>query len=207
MPNKNFILNLPGFTIKKIEGFIPMVIHLRYRRKAVCPYCDSKDLRKKDSFMRRVRHESIGMRPTVLCFKAHKFKCRGCKRYFNQRFPGIKKYQRSTERLQEQVFHHHTEGISQKSLAKDFKLGESTIERWYHECYRKLDKELQKKICPQVLGIDEHSFSRKQGYATTFCDLRKHKIFDVVKGKSASALKDYLKALEGKEKVKVICID
>lgn len=207
MPNKNFILNLPGFTIKKIEEFSPIIIHLRYRRKAVCPYCSGKDLRKKDSFMCRVCYESIGMRQTVLCFKAHKFKCRGYKRYFNQRFPGIKRYQRSTERLQEQVFRQHTEGISQKSLAKDFKLGESTIERWYHECYRKLDKELQKKICPKVLGVDEHSFSKKQGYATTFCDLKKHKIFDVLKGKSASDLKSYLNSLEGKEKVKVICID
>jgi transposase len=207
VPNKNFILNLPGFTIKKIEGFSPIIIHLRYRRKAVCPYCESRDLRKKDSFIRRVRHESIGLRPTVLSFKAHKFYCRSCKQYFNQQFPGIKKYQRATERLQDQVFHQHTEGISQKSLAQDFKLGKATIERWYHRGYQKLNKELQKRLCPQVLGIDEHSFSRRQGYATTFCDLRKHKIFDVVKGKSVAALKAYLNALEGKDKVKVICID
>ncbi len=58
-----------------------------------------------------------------------------------------------------------------------------------------------------VLGIDEHSFSKKQGYATTLCDLRQHRIFDVVKGKSAQDLKSYLSQLQGKEKVKVICID
>ena len=28
-------------------------------------------------------------------------------------------------------------------------------------------------VCPQVLGIDEHFFTRRQGYATTFCDLRR----------------------------------
>jgi transposase len=43
VPNKNLILNLPGFTIKKIEGFSPIIIHLRYRRKAACPYCESQD--------------------------------------------------------------------------------------------------------------------------------------------------------------------
>jgi transposase len=48
---------------------------------------------------------------------------------------------------------------------------------------------------------------KKQGYATTFCNLKKHKIFDVVKGKSASDLKKYLERLPGKERVKVICID
>lgn len=140
MPNRNFILNLPGFTIK-VEGFSPIIIHLGYRRKAICPYCKGKDLRKKASFIRRVRHESIGLRQMVLCFKAHKFYCRRCKQYFNQQFPGIKKYQRATERLQDQVFHQHTEGISQKSLAQDFKLGKATIERWYHERYRKSGKD------------------------------------------------------------------
>ncbi len=47
------------------------------------------------------------------------------------------------------------------------------------------------KPCPAVLGIDEHFFSKKQGFATTLCDLRKHKIFDVVKGKSEAELKTY----------------
>jgi hypothetical protein len=27
-------------------------------------------------------------------------------------------------------------------------------------------------VCPKVLGIDEHFFTRKKGYATTFCDLK-----------------------------------
>ena len=37
--------------------------------------------------------------------------------------------------------------------------------------------------CPQVLGIDEHFFSRKRGYATTLVDLKNHKVFDVVPGR------------------------
>ena len=68
-------------------------------------------------------------------------------------------------------------------------------------------KEIETQQCPTVLGIDEHFFSRKQGYATTFCNLRKHKIFDIVKGRSASDLAHYLNQLPGKEQVKVICID
>ena len=39
------------------------------------------------------------------------------------------------------------------------------------------------------------------------CDLRKHRVFDVVKGKSQQDLKAYLNALPGKERVQVICID
>ncbi len=157
--------------------------------------------------MRQVRHESIGHRQTLLRFKSHKFYCRDCQKYFNQQFPGIEKYQRATSRLQKQIFHQHTEGVSQKSLARDFKLGKATIERWYHRYYELKNRELKGNPCPQVLGIDEHFFSKKQGFATTFCNLKKHKIFDVAKGKSASDLKDYLGNLPGKEQVKVVCMD
>ena len=58
-----------------------------------------------------------------------------------------------------------------------------------------------------MLGIDEHFFSKKQGYVTTFCNLKKHKIFDIVKGHCAKTLAEYLKQLPGRERVKVICID
>jgi transposase len=58
-----------------------------------------------------------------------------------------------------------------------------------------------------VLGIDEHFFSRKDGYATTFCDLRGHRIFDVVLGRSEAALEDYLSNLPGKDRVRIVCMD
>ena len=86
-------------------------------------------------------------------------------------------------------------------------MGKATIERWYHRRYLLEYQEIKGLPCPQILGIDEHSFSKKQGYATTFCNLKKHKIFDIVKGRSAKDLKNYLEQLPGKEQVKVVCID
>jgi transposase len=58
-----------------------------------------------------------------------------------------------------------------------------------------------------VLGIDEHFFSRRQGYATTFCDLRGHRVLDVVLGRSEASLESYLQRLEGKSRVRVVCMD
>lgn len=207
MPRKNCILNLPGFTIQKTYGTNPLVMEIYYRRKARCPHCQTTKLRKKSRFMRQVRHESIGLRQTLLRFKAYKFYCYRCKRYFNQSFPGIGKYQRATERLRTQVFQQHTQGICQKDLADQLKLGKATVERWYHAGYLRLNNHIKIRHCPKILGIDEHAFSKKQGYATTLSDLGKHKIFDVVKGRSARDLKDYLQHLPGKEKVKVVCMD
>jgi len=139
--------------------------------------------------------------------KGHKYYCYGCNKYFNQRFPGIGKYQRATQNLKRQVFHHHTQGTSQKDLARDLKIGKATIERWYHERYVHEYKRINTPSLPRALGIDEHFFSKKQGYATTFCDLTKNKIFDIVKGRSSKDLEKYLKNLANKERVKVICID
>ncbi|HGF1595811.1 TPA: transposase [Legionella pneumophila] len=55
--------------------------------------------------------------------------------------------------------------------------------------------------------MDEHFFSRKQGFVTTLCDLGKHKIFDIVKGRSEPDLRSYLYSLKGKERVQVVCMD
>ena len=210
MPKSNSILNLPGFTVQKISGHSPVVFELRYRRKPRCPRCESSRLRKKDTFVRQVWHELIGVRRSLLRIQAHKFHCRSCGRYFNQQFPGIVKYQRATERLKKQLCEQHSQGISQTDLSRRFKLGKATIERWYHQWYWRANQEIRDRHCPQVLGIDEHSFSRrrsKKQFSTTLCDLRKRRVFDVAQGRSSSDLSGYLSTLKGKERVKVICMD
>lgn len=207
MPRKDNILNLPGFSIKKVSGTNFLILDVHYNRVPRCVDCDSKKLRKKSSFVRVVRHESIGHRRTYLRFKAYKFQCHACKRYFNQCFPGIGKHQRATERLQKQVFHRHNQGVCQKDISQEFRLGKATIERWYHKHCLLENEERKNRQCPIVLGIDEHFFSKKEGYATTFCDLKKHKIFDIAKGRSAKDLANYLDQLPGKERVKVVCMD
>ena len=96
MPHRDIIVNLPGFTIKKVSGYLPLIIDLHYRRKARCVYCNKTKLRKKASFIRRVKHESIGHRTTILRFKAYKFYCNLCCRYFNQQFHGILNAERNS---------------------------------------------------------------------------------------------------------------
>lgn len=207
MPKYNTILNLPGFTIKKVSGHQPILFELVYHKKPRCPHCHSFQVRKKDSCIREVKHEMFGHRTSLLRFKSFKFYCNACKRYGRQQFPGIGKYQRATHRLQTQIFHHHTKGISQKDLSQSFRLGKATIERWYHNHYQLEEKEILNASCPTVLGIDEHFFSQTQGFATTLCDLKKHKVFDIVKGRSEGELTDYLNQLKGKERVKIVCMD
>ncbi|MFC1478822.1 ISL3 family transposase, partial [Candidatus Margulisiibacteriota bacterium] len=207
MPLSDSILNLKEYEIEEVEGNNPVRIYARYIGIVNCPYCADGNIRLKDTFVRKLRHESIGNRKTVLHLQSHKYRCQSCNRYFNQRFPGILKYRRSTEGFRREVFEKHREGISQSSLSKNLAIGSATVERWYHDFLARKVAEMKSRDCPRVLGIDEHFFSRKQGYATTLCDLYRHKVFDVVLGRSEASLESYLNKLHGKENVQVVVMD
>ena len=121
--------------------------------------------------------------------------------------PGIKPGRHSTEPLRQQIARDHHEGICGSALARLSNMGSATIERIYAEFTRRKAAERESLQCPMVLGIDEHTLHKKQRFATTFCDLRNHKVFDIVPGKSEKDLVAFLARLQGREKVKVICID
>ncbi|MEP6716627.1 MAG: transposase [Terriglobia bacterium] len=114
---------------------------------------------------------------------------------------------RASEPFRRSVCQKHFDGISRSRLARREKISSATIERWFGAHLRQVAGERSSPLCPQILGIDEHFFSRKLGYATTFCDLKNHKIYDVVLGRSEAALETDLEKLEGKHLVKVICMD
>ena len=201
------IVGLPFVEIVRIDGVQTVQIHARSIQPVRCPFCQGERLRKKDSFVRILRHANFGTRPSWLHLQSHKFHCRGCGRYFNQRFPGIGKGRRSTEPFRRQVFQAHHHGISQRTLGEREQLGSATVERWYQELLEVKVRERVNDLCPRMLGIDEHFFSRKDGFATTLCDLGKRKVFDVTLGRSEKALEPYLDGLLGKERVQVVCMD
>ncbi|MEZ5570323.1 MAG: transposase [Halioglobus sp.] len=66
---------------------------------------------------------------------------------------------------------------------------------------------MSNRACPQVLGIDEHFFTRKRGFATTLVDLHRNKVFDVRLGRSEASLHSYLRRLPGKDNVRLIVMD
>jgi transposase len=207
VPPDASLLGLPNFHIDRWEGVETVSFWIRYVGPVSCPRCESQDLRLKDTMERVVRHATLGLRPCLLILKTHKYYCRGCRRYFNQRFPGIGPWRRSTEPYRRQIYALHHDGISQKTLADRHGLGAATVSRWYVDLLDRKLRERQNDPCPRVLGIDEHFFSKKGGFATTLCDLGKRKIFDVTLGRSEKALEAYLNRLVGKDQVRVICMD
>ncbi|MFD2277796.1 transposase [Rubritalea spongiae] len=78
-----------------------------------------------------------------------------------------------------------------KTLAKTKGLGQATISRIYAQFTVLKAKERLSECCPQVLGIDEPTLHKAKRFSTTLCDLKNHKIFDVVEGRSNSELETY----------------
>jgi transposase len=202
------VLGLPEYQIIDIEEIAGEVtIRARYTGPVSCPACGGQRLRQKDRRERRVRHESWGLRRTWVLLETKKWRCLECGRYFWQRMPGILARKRATEPFRRSVFQNHWDGISRSRLGRREGIGSATVERWFQDMLRREVAKRNGAACPRVLGIDEHFFSRKRGYATTFCDLEKHRVFDVVPGRSEAALEDYLAKLPGKENVRVVCMD
>jgi len=202
------VLGLPGYQITGMEERSGRVrLSARYTGPIACPECGGVRLRAKDRRLRRLRHESWGVRHTVLELESRKWQCRECGRSFWQRFPGILPRKRATEPFRRSVFLKHWDGISRSRLGQREGIGSATVERWFQDFLKRLAAERSGAPCPQVLGIDEHFFTRRHGYATTLCDLRGRKVFDVVLGRSAASLDSYLERLEGKSRVRVVCMD
>ena len=208
MPHDAEILGLRDYEIKDIRrDGRRVMIQARYTGPVSCPHCGCDRLRKKDKFIRKLRHETWGVRHCHLHLESLKFHCQGCGRYFNQRFPAILPRRRSTEPFRQQIFWQHFDGICRKRLAQRQRIGTATVERWFQDHLGLQAAKMSGEPCPEELGIDEHFFTKRKGYATTFCDLKHHKVYDVVLGRSEAALDGYFSRLRGKERVRVVCID
>ena len=67
----------------------------------------------------------------------------------------------------------------------------------YMQFTKRKASERMSRLCPTVLGIDEHTLHKGCRFSTTFYDLKNHCIFDIVEGKDSSSLEAFLLQLQG----------
>jgi transposase len=208
LANDEIVLGLPQFQITGIERRSGGVwITAQYTGSKSCPDCHSERQQSKGWYTRRVRHDDIGLRHCWLEIHARKWVCLDCGRQFRERLPGILPWQRASEPFREAVFRQHLDGINRSRLGQREGIGAATVERYFRHGLERQFREWHSPKCPPVLGIDEHFFTRRKGFATTLCDLKNHTIYDVVLGRSELSLEPYLAKLEGKDQVRVVCMD
>ncbi|MGA1564553.1 MAG: ISL3 family transposase, partial [Pontimonas sp.] len=168
----------------------------------------------KGPYLRTVRHLYAFGRSVYLQIHTHRYQCRRCGKSFLPPLPGIKPYRHSSEPFRRLIYEQHRDGIAGSVLAHREGIGSASVERFYHEHTERIAGERSDGVCPPVLGIDEHSIKRKRTrhrrgtrFATTLCNLRTHRVFDVVEGRDPQDLDAYFATLKGKEHVRVICMD
>ena len=172
-----------------------------------CRHCGSARIVSKGRYEREARHLDVFGRASQLKIQTRRWECRDCGRSFVPETPGLRPWRRSTEPWRESVYRDHHEGICASAMARLRRLGSATVGRIYAEFTSRKARERESLQCPQILGIDEHRVHRGMPFATTFCDLKNRRIFDIVPGRSEGELAAFLGRLQGREKVKVVCID
>ena len=207
MSHAENIIGLPGLKIERVNRHQGIEVWARPTQRPSCYHCTSSQVSIKATYYRTVKHTRQGNQVMVLHLRTPKYYCQHCKRYFRHRFTGIRPRYRASEAYRLEVFEAHDGGVTQRKLSLTHQISPATVERWYGHHIALKRAEMSNRPCPQVLGIDEHFFTRKKGYATTFVDLKNHKVFDVKLGRSEASLRRYLQGLNGRNKVKVVVMD
>lgn len=201
-------IGISGYRFVKSESGKKEIVHVELEGRAEgCPRCGSSQVVGKGRYERRARHLDTFGRCSELRIAIGRKHCRGCGKTFLPETPGLRPWKRSTEPWREGIYRDHDAGICATAMAKTRDLGSASVERIYAEFTSRKARERLREECPQVLGIDEHRVHRGMAFATTFCDLKNHRIFDIVPGRSEGELRGFLSQLKGREKVRVVCID
>ena len=207
MSHTGRIIGLPGLEIERVAREDGIDVWAKPSYRPSCKYCSGNKLTIKATHQRTVKHTRQGNQLMRLHLQVPKYFCPSCRRYFRHSFDGIRPRYRASEAYRLEVFEAHDGGITQRKLSLTHGISPATVERWYQYHIGLKRSELLNRPCPRVLGIDEHFFTRKKGYATTFVDIKNRKVFDVKLGRSESALRYYLSGLEGRDKVQVVVMD
>lgn len=201
-------IGIAGYEAVEVNRRRDYEIEAKFERKpSSCPRCGSRRLVSKGPYLRQARHlDAFGYR-SRLRIALRRWQCLECRRTFVPELPGLRRWHRSTEPFRKKIYQAHHDGVCASRLARREGLGAASIGRIYAEFTYRKAQERKNQSCPRVLGIDEHTLHRGQRFVTTFCNLKSRRVFDVVEGKSQADLIAFLRALKGRHKVKVVCID
>jgi len=207
MSHTGRIIGIPGLEIERVARHQDIEVWARPSYRPCCKYCQSNGLKIKATHCRTVKHTRQGNQVMTLYLQVPKYYCQPCKRYFRHSFAGIRPRYRASEAYRLEVFEAHDGGVTQRKLSRTHQISPATVERWYQHHIGLRRSERLNNAFPRILGIDEHFFTRKKGYATTFVDLKNHKVFDVRLGRSEPGLRRYLRSIKGRDKVQVVVMD
>ena len=193
------ILNLPGVIVEDYKQTAETLILVvkSQTKTANSPFCGQFSHYLHQNYRYLVRDLPMGDREVILRVNRRRFKCKNCRKPFNERlnFFGKKKIftNRYAQSIAEQVIHSDI-----KNVAKNNKLTEEEV--W------SMVKTVANKVLPvdvkklQKLGIEEISLVKGQGkFIVVLVDLKTHKLIGLVGDRKQAAIEK--KMLEWGEEV------
>ena len=207
-----------NYTLRKLPGIIlegeekrprsGTLFFARSKGQRHCAHCGSEEIRKRGKKTRIVRHSNFDGGACFIHIKGHKYECKRCHRYFNERYPGIQPKRRYTELFRKEIVTIHNKGINQTDISKLTKIGTASVERWYQDFVKVQVSHWKNAPCPRYIGIDEHTFSKTgTRYATTLCDLVNNRIFDIIPSIKKNDIVSFFDTIPNKNKVEMINMD
>jgi transposase len=176
----------------------------------ICPKCASPSSTIYDHRMVKVHDAPIRGSDVWMKIKKRRFYCKTCKKPFTEPIPGIRKGKRTTERYRRNLLWACENFGDLTKVKKAYRCSNWLV---YQTLYEHLKINLKRHInypWPKTIGIDEHFFSRRNGYrefATVVVDYNHKRVMELAHGKNIFDLERQLKHIPGRENVKQVALD
>lgn len=176
----------------------------------ICFRCAEKSSVRCGKVFVTVREAPLREKPLWLRIEKHRYYCKRCRKPFTEAVEGVWPRRRSTSHFRKAVAKDCENYTNLSLVRKHHSCSSGFIYKVHFEVLKNKLKDRANMRWPKVLGIDEHFFTRRNGYAefaTVFCDLKKRRLFEMCKGKDLKSISEIIEQYPGREEVQVVVID
>lgn len=173
------------------------------RRTYECPNCGTDTDIVHDYRTQMVKDLPLFGKGLIWKYRKRRYVCPLCGKKFYEKIHILPKYHRITSRTCYYSFVKLQDRVSEKQIAKDLNVSQSTIHRWMNM----LDYE-KPKLLPEVLSIDEFRGNADgEKFQGILVDPVHKRIIDILPERSEDYLAHYLKGFSNADRVKCVVID
>lgn len=176
-----------------------------------CRRCGSAQVVRAGRAQSLVKEEPVRSVSVWLKIHKHRLYCKDCKKTTTESVPGIFPRRRSTQRFRKFIAQACGRMTDLSSVSRFYGVSHGfSYQVYYEQVEVKLREHQTRFKWPEVIGIDEHFFRRKNRiteFVTMITDLKSKRVFEMVHGKDHQSLQSQLERIPGRENVKVVVID
>lgn len=176
----------------------------------ICPRCAGRCTSRAGRAYTTVREAPVRETPLWLRIHKHRYFCKSCRKPFTESVSCVWPRRRSTAHFRQAVANDCKNYASLSHVRTHHSCSSGFIYKVHYDLLAIKLRDRSNIRWPKILGIDEHFFTRRNGYAefaTVFCDLKKRRLFEMCNGKDTKSILEAVSHYPGREDVKVVVID